>query len=794
MGLSDTLSVVIVLYCYLPICSGQDFSRVAFPKGLQPQQNEAGQSRVPLNFADEAGVYAKTVELLSQYWRSNLPPEVVKAVQTAVKEEQSLNASRDAGSESSNSTCFDGWMYLGTHWSVTIMGFNLSLAVQAVDAFGKPGAGIFEGNLIALGSYDECLSIDHTQYCLVPLFASDIGAVRVGMCLPRECTKQDIVSATNDINNILRLLNVSLAVYTEPTVTYCESEKELPYNAGAIVMILVCSLFALLVLVGTAIDWLLDFMESTSEDSQPVNVNSDLENNVQRLDEQSPLLGKSSTVRTLAWKNALPVELITAFSLFKTVPTILSTKQPPAAITCVHGMRVISMCWVILGHTHAWALTESGLSNTGYVLKDVVTRFTYQPIANGFLSVDSFFFLSGLLIAYLTLRHMTRKNGRFPAVTYYVHRYLRLTPSYAFVLFFYWFLTMHLTDGPAYHFGTGVHSVSYGNCEKYWWTNLLYINNLYPWSMQDECMGWTWYLANDMQFFVVSPLLIVLLYYWPIVGLLSVGIFLAGSFAATGAITGYYQFDASFLGLADANSPINFMDEIYEKPYARISPYLVGIVAGFLLFKKVKFSLRRLPNWFIHVTLWVLAASLGMVVVYGLYDTWHGHTLSTAEDVMYITFSRFTWGVALALVVFVCHNGYGWVINSFLSMKFWIPLSRLSFNAYLVHEIVLTVIYGNLRNPVYYTDITLSVFTVAAVVIAYATAGVVAVFVEFPLGAIEGTVFKMLGLSARESTRHVHVANTNLKVADLQRSPPESARFRKNQLQHTNASRPGATY
>ncbi len=266
-------------------------------------------------------------------------------------------------------------------------------------------------------------------------------------------------------------------------------------------------------------------------------------------------------------------------------------------------------------------------------------------------------------------------------------------------------------------------------------------------------MDWTWYLANDMQFFVISPLFIVLLFYTPVVAIITIGICLVGCFVATGAIVGYYGFDASFLGLVTPTGGASYNDEIYIKPYARIAPYLVGIILGFLFYKKVRISLGLLYSWLVHILLWCLAIALGVVAVYGLYNTWHGHTLSTAENVMYITFSRFTWGLALALLVFICHNGYGWVVNSFLSMKLWIPLSRLSFNAYLVHEIVLIVLYGNFRNPVYYTDITMTAYTIATVVLSYGVAGVVAAFVEFPLGTVEVTLFKLLGLSMRESTR-----------------------------------------
>ena len=55
-------------------------------------------------------------------------------------------------------------------------------------------------------------------------------------------------------------------------------------------------------------------------------------------------------------------------------------------------------------------------------------------------------------------------------------------------------------------------------CKDYWWTNLLYINNLWPWSTTGICVGQTWYLSNDMQFFCLAPIFIYALWKSPIIG------------------------------------------------------------------------------------------------------------------------------------------------------------------------------------------------------------------------------------------------------------------------------------
>lgn len=46
------------------------------------------------------------------------------------------------------------------------------------------------------------------------------------------------------------------------------------------------------------------------------------------------------------------------------------------------------------------------------------------------------------------------------------------------------------------------------NCNKYWWRNFLYINNLTE--IKEMCIGWTWYLANDMQFYIFAVVLLLI--------------------------------------------------------------------------------------------------------------------------------------------------------------------------------------------------------------------------------------------------------------------------------------------
>ena len=258
-----------------------------------------------------------------------------------------------------------------------------------------------------------------------------------------------------------------------------------------------------------------------------------------------------------------------------------------------------------------------------------------------------------------------------------------------------------------------------------------------------------------MQFYVIAPLMLISAYFFLPAGAIIAGVLVLSGFTIDGVLTGVFDFQANEVSsLAYNVSSDQFNDFVYGKPWDRISPYVVGLAMGYIFYRKLKFNFGKGLNLVLYLLLWAVAAVVAYWLVYGFYFTWHGHIPTKAENVIYMMVSRCLWACCLGAVVFACHNGYGWVVNSFLSMKFWTPLARLTFNVYLVHPVIVFVIYGQLQKPIHYTDITLTCYFIAFVVLSYAAAAVVCVGVELPLGSIEMLLFKLVGLGQRESQRH----------------------------------------
>ena len=112
------------------------------------------------------------------------------------------------------------------------------------------------------------------------------------------------------------------------------------------------------------------------------------------------------------------------------------------SIDALHGIRFISMAWVILGHTYYFlvlylcqfwignAISNSKSAANPARAMELPKEFLFMIVNNATVAVDSFFVLSAFLLSYLFLQHAAAtKNRQMNKVGYwiyyYVHRYIR---------------------------------------------------------------------------------------------------------------------------------------------------------------------------------------------------------------------------------------------------------------------------------------------------------------------------------------------------------------------------------
>ncbi|KAI8518592.1 hypothetical protein Bbelb_046090 [Branchiostoma belcheri] len=623
-------------------------------------------------------------------------------------------------------------------------------------------SGILEGNLVWAGRYSQCVSITGKDFnitfdgkfymtTLVPVAENGGGIagvtrLMVGVCVPSSCTQHDVIQQLDGSESssylpwkpelvfraarALRPLvlitatgesgpgGVWLAVQgpDKPLRLNSPVAESPPIQGVTIAAICICSVVLLLNAIGTIYDVIIhqprllaikrqkeseaqepDLPETLPDDKTFV-MNALPSKETPAADDKTPVTNTLPPKETPAAKEGAGTHIagrvLLCFSLYTNIGKLLSTKQAPGSITCLHGIRFISLTWVILAHTYGFARNRSHFDNPIEPF-EIVKTFTFQAVNNSFIAVDSFFFLSGLLMSYVLMRQIAKKQAMGQSVPYgmvYFHRYWRLTPTYMFVLMLYMWVLPYMFSGP---FWPKPPNGIDPNCGKNWWTNLLYINNLV--NSDKECMDWTWYLANDMQFFVIGVPLVYILYrlYWPM---------------------------------------------YYVKPYCRIGPYLVGVFVGWMLNKIKRKPTNRAT---VDGCCWLVAAASAVAVLYSPYGVYQGTAFKTEhEHVLYVTLHRTVWGMALGWVVLACYYGYGGVVDIILSWKALVPLSKLTYCAYLGHLLVVLAVYLSRDLPIHFTSFSMIYFFLGHVTLAYAFAFLVSVAVEIPLVQLETIIFK----------------------------------------------------
>uniref|UniRef100_A0A914UHU8 Nose resistant-to-fluoxetine protein N-terminal domain-containing protein n=1 Tax=Plectus sambesii TaxID=2011161 RepID=A0A914UHU8_9BILA len=342
-----------------------------------------------------------------------------------------------------------------------------------------------------------------------------------------------------------------------------------------------------------------------------------------------------------------------AFSIYSNGVAIMDMTQKSGQIHCINCIRVFSIVWVMLGHSYEFVPYVNNL----IAMQDLPHQLDTLTITNAYFSVDSFFFLSGLLLGFLFFKEISKHPNLFKKpstwIMFYVHRYLRLTPSYAFVLAAYAIMLPYWTGGIWWRQNDFLSK----GCYDSWWTNMLYINN---YAMQDkQCMGTGWYLAADMQMHIAAPIVLIALWKSQYVGFAISAALIFLSTVANFYTTVHYHLRIHILGSPGDSKEVQGIYGIYmyNAAWIRFIPYLQGLLLGLILFKNG--SKRVKIPWLINMSGWIICLSLMPTLVYGPHYTTQGHLLDLWVRASYNAFSRPAWGLCLCWIVFSCYYDYG---------------------------------------------------------------------------------------------------------------------------------------
>ncbi|CAF0721434.1 unnamed protein product [Rotaria sp. Silwood1] len=687
---------------------------------------------------------SNAIKLLGFYFR-----DAPKNVKTYINEVY-LQDVKDKNCKRALSLWFD---------SITNPGEN-TWAFRLFDASGKPPTNLLAANTNWLGNWNSCHKVKYLnessefqfkgRYCRAKVRAQpsllslaggslegfpgnpeELAAIDLGLCVPDFCGNEDVASV---VNNTVRLLTIhQLTNIRHVDDVLCESpaEPDAPYYFTLVLITILTVIVILATLYDCFFRVVLNKPYATistlsiqnihtlcnfaSSHEQPQAIfHKHLRSYQYQFSNRLQLHGisyPSEAERTNVlksrkhWYNHIIYKFHQIAIELSAYTAILKPMSSTGAMKCLNGIRVLSMIWIVWGHTYNYIGDQSYflLTQNALDLLDLQKeRADAQIIINALYGVDTFFLISAMLVT-LSLMRMFKKSGMpkwyfWPMM--YLERYLRLVPPYIMIFLLYIYVVPHIGRGPLWTADN--FPMKNSDCHHYWWAYFILVNNFVPGGKGTRCLGYYWYVSNDFQLFVIAPILIVPLYYFPVIG----SFMLFGILAASSCILGFniantYRY-GQILPTLQA-----IWEDTYIKPYCRAGPYVIGIVLGYIFFKTDKKKIYLHPIY--HLICWALTIVFMTTSIFG---NWRNHEagatpMTTAVYVIYFVLSRIAWPLAIAWIIFSCYKGLAPLIDSMLSWRGFTFFAHTSYTTYLIHPMIMVYYMFAQQSLFHATDITL---------------------------------------------------------------------------------------
>ncbi|XP_003743372.1 O-acyltransferase like protein [Galendromus occidentalis] len=643
---------------------------------------------------------------------------------------------------------------------------NQVWAFRIMAANGYVTPNVFEGSLGAMGGYSQCVKTRNldgnlrgsycTTYLTLPrhliaelegdfqkygymlgrrrLDALDKAPVwgytglRMGLCFLDGCTE-------DELTYVLRSLLGDFGL--NATVVSCETGEARPWLWRHTLITVFGVVSSLLVFTGTAADY--KRLKKPAE--LPVTKATD-----------AP---EKRILPSPAPRPSRITEFLLCFSLIKNSRTLFDIRIRDKSLTFLFGMRVLLSLWVV--YAHGFLLSKYDNVDPGFSLYEIQTRLSHNlGLGSSYLSVSSFFFITGFLIGYSILRKATRiqkKNLPFYCLRQYVRRYLRLTVPLAVVLMC--FLMSDLVTYGAADNKADFYKREFDSCVSHWPSILLHYMNFLPW--KNHCLEETWYVATEMQIYVFAlPLTLVLLK--------SRRAFLSITLLVVLSSTAYTMYatwiddlhPALSFGFPSLNKILRTAEIIYHKPWSHAPTYVMGILCAYCVVHHGKLRLSLVSQ----AILWWFSIMLTISLIL-INTVWNG-----AEDdssiahrralyAFYGSSYRTLWAIAKFWMVYALATGRGGILFRFYSWQGFHVLSKLSYGIFLCHYPILLIRIGRVSTP-YQLDLFILIRDgLGRWVLAIAAATILHLFYELPAVNLE-RFFGRRNSGARPVNGHSH--------------------------------------
>lgn len=585
-----------------------------------------------------------------------------------------------------------------------------------------------------LGLYKNCIDLDKSKYYLM---VSDVKGIPItlGLCAPDSCTEKDLKELAHQLSAYYKD-SILADVFKNPEFKESSKFNDRELSPSALYFIVFLVIFAGIVGISTYLEYL----------------NEKFPNNEQ-------FLGR---------------EMVFVFSVISNYRKFMHVSVNKQNSQVLNGLKVLSMLLICLAHTYVYS-ASGPVKNLEYSVDKIRTHIKYRPVYSGIYSVDVFFLIGGFLLAYICMKQLHANAGKLNWVLFFVHRLIRIIPLYYFLNYFFIFLFPYTGFGPAWYL---YHHQSNSICSDYWWSNFIFLNNFLP-SSEYSCMPWSWYIACDIQFYLISPILLLIQYHKPLYGYILCTSLILGNFICIiiqGSINNYVPGASG--GLMNKEQFTN----LYIKPYDRIGAYILGMMLGYLLQdierhkKEVKIEkdielgsinteethvmplLKRETERFEDKIVRLVKvfkyrmAFMGcgiflivfMILVPFNYDQHGGDYWPKYLRVLFLALEHIGFSFGLGLFLIPMLLGFGGMMKQFLACEFFEIASKLSLGFYLIHPIFVLYITMNTSIGIYFENVYALFLLCGVILLTSITAFILNLTIESPISRLESHLLRHL--------------------------------------------------
>jgi peptidoglycan/LPS O-acetylase OafA/YrhL len=130
--------------------------------------------------------------------------------------------------------------------------------------------------------------------------------------------------------------------------------------------------------------------------------------------------------------------------------------------------------------------------------------------------------------------------------------------------------------------------------------------------------------------------------------------------------------------------------------------------------------------------IWILLLIAYIIAIYDNYYWIYGESYNRWISAFLYPTTRIIWALNTATLIWMCITGNGGLVNKFLTLKVFIPLSRLTYSVYLTHIYIVWIYWCSRRELVDVNSFQMISMYFEVVLMSFIIGAVFSLFFESP--------------------------------------------------------------